>query len=170
MEQNTALSVALILVAVAVLMQAVAMLGIWLSIRKIPAQVESVRADIKQRLDPLSQSVLEIVNNSREPLRTITVNLAEISRIMRDRAGNVDALVADLLDKSRIQIARVDGMVSDLVAKVETTADAVQRGVLGPVQEVAAIVKGVRAGLDFLLSHRRVVNVSEATPDEQLFI
>jgi ABC-type transporter Mla subunit MlaD len=170
MEQNTALSVALILVAVAVLMQAVAMLGIWLSIRKIPGQVESVRAEVKQRLDPLSQSVLEIVNNSREPLRSITVNLAEISRIMRDRAGNVDAMVGDLVDKSRMQIARVDGMVSDLVAKVETTADAVQRGVLAPVQEVAAIVKGVRAGLEFLLSHRRVVNVSEATPDEQLFI
>lgn len=170
MEQNTAVSVAMILVSVAVLMQAAVMLGFWLSVRKISTQIETVRADIKQRLDPLSQSVLEIVNNSREPLRTITVNLAEISRILRDRAGNVDVVVGELMDRSRLQIARVDGMVSDLVAKVETTADTVQRGVLAPVQEVAAVVKGVRAGLEFLLSHRRVVNVSEATPDEQLFI
>ena len=170
MEQNTGLTVALILVAIAVLMQAGAMLGIWLAVRRVPGQIESVRADIKQRIDPLAQSVLEIVNNSREPLRTISANLAEISTILRDRTSSADQVAAELLDKSRSQIVRVDQMVSDLVEKVETTADAVQKGVLGPVQEVSAVVKGVRSGLEFLFSRRRVTNVSEATQDEQLFI
>jgi hypothetical protein len=32
------------------------------------------------------------------------------------------------------------------------------------------VVKGVRSGLEFLFSRRRVTNVSEATQDEQLFI
>ena len=170
MEQNTGLTVALILVAIAVLMQAGAMLGIWLAIRKVPGQIESVRSDVKQRLDPLTKSALEIVNNSREPLRTITANLAEISTILRDRTSNADQVAAELLDKSRSQIVRVDRMVSELVEKVETTANAVQRGVLGPIQEVSAVVKGVRSGLEFLFSRRRVTNVSEATQDEQLFI
>jgi hypothetical protein len=170
MEQNTGLTVALILVAIAVLMQAGAMMGIWLAIRKIPGQIESVRSDVKQRLDPLTQSTLEIVNNSREPLRNITANLAEISKILRDRTAHADQVAAELLDKSRAQIVRVDQMVSELVEKVETTADAVQRGVLGPVQEISAVVKGVRSGLEFLFSRRRVTNVSEATQDEQLFI
>jgi len=57
MEQNTGLTVALILVAIAVLMQAGAMLGIWLAIRKVPEQIESVRSDVKNRIDPLAQSV-----------------------------------------------------------------------------------------------------------------
>ena len=170
MEQNTGLTVALILVAIAVLMQAGAMLGIWLAIRKVPGQIESVRSDVKQRLDPLSQSALEIINNLREPLRTITANVAEISQILRDRTSNADQVAAELLEKSRSQIVRVDRMVSDLVEKVETTADTVQKGVLGPIQEVSAVVKGVRSGLEFLFSRRRVSNVSEATQDEQLFI
>ena len=170
MEQNTGLTVALILVTIAVLMQAGAMLGIWLAIRKLPEQIESVRSDIKQRIDPLAQSALEIVNNSREPLRTITANLAEISGILRDRAASADDVAAELLEKSRSQIVRVDRMVSELVEKVETTADSVQKGVLGPIHEVSAVVKGVRSGLEFLFSRRRVTNVSEATQDEQLFI
>lgn len=160
----------LILVAVAVFMQALAMAGIWIAMRKIGAQIEGVRADVKQRLDPLTQSALEIVNNSREPLRNIAVNLAEISRMLRDRTSHVDALAAELVDKSRMQIIRVDQMVSDLVEKVEDTADAVQRGVVGPIQEASAVLKGVRSGLEFLFSHRRVVDVREATQDEQLFI
>jgi hypothetical protein len=168
--ENTGVTVALILVAIAVLMQAGAMLGIWLAIRKVPGQIESVRSDVKQRLDPLTQSALEIVNNSREPLRTITANLAEISTILRNLTSNADVVAAELLDKSRSQIIRVDRMVTELVEKVETTADTVQKGVLGPIQEVSAVVKGVRSGLEFLFSRRRVTNVSEATQDEQLFI
>jgi len=170
MEQNTGLTVALILVAIAVLMQAGAMLGIWLAIRRVPGQIESVRSDLKQRFDPLTQSALEIVNNSREPLRTISANLAEISTILRNRTSNADQVAAELLEKSRSQIVRVDQMVSELVEKVETTADAVQKGVLGPIHEVSAVVKGVRSGLEFLFRRRRVTNVSEATQDEQLFI
>ena len=170
MEQNTGLTVALILVAIAVLMQAGAMLGIWLAIRRVPGQIESVRADVKQRIDPLAQSILAVVDNSREPLQTISKNLAEISTMLHDRASNADQVAAELLDKSRTQITRVDNMVTELVAKVETTADAVQKGVLGPVSEISAVVKGVRSGLEFLFTRRHVSNVSEATQDEQLFI
>jgi hypothetical protein len=170
MELNTEVAVALILVAVAVLMQAGAMLGIWLATRKMLAQVEGVRADVKQRLDPLTQSVLEIVNNSREPVRAISANLTDISQMLRDRTANADQVAAELLDKSRLQIARVDRLVTDLVEKVETTADSVQQGVLAPIREASAVLKGVRSGLEFLFRRRRVTNVSEATQDEQLFI
>jgi hypothetical protein len=170
MAESTQVTLALVLVAVAVVMQAAAMMGIWLTTRKIMVQVETVRADIKARIDPLTTSVTEIVNNSREPIRSIMANLTEISLLLRERANSADQVAAELLDKSRTQIVRVDQMVTGLVEKVETTADAVQRGVLSPVTEVSAMFKGVRSGLEFLFKRRRVTNVSEATQDEQLFI
>ena len=170
MEQNTGLTIALILVALAVLMQAGTTIGIWLAMRKIPVQIEAVRTEVKQRFDPLAQAVTEIVRDAREPLRTITSDLADISKMLRERTADVDGLVAELVDKSRAQVIRVDQMVSDLVKKVETTSDAVQRGVLAPVQEVSAVIKGMRAGLEFLVSRRRTTSVSEAAQDEQLFI
>jgi len=170
MEQNTALTAVLILVAIAVLLQAGAMMGIWLTLRKLAGQIEGLRSDVRQRLDPLEQSVLEIVASSREPLAKITANLVDISTMLRDRTASANAVAAELLDKSRTQIARVDRMISELVEKVGTTADSVQRGVLGPIQELSAVVKGIRSGLEFLFTRRRVTNVSEATQDEQLFI
>src|SRR5580698_7317178 len=138
MALNTEVTVALILVALAVLMQAVAMMGIWLATRKIAVQVESVRADVKERIDPLARSVTQIVESSREPIRSITANLSEISTLLRNRASNADVVAAELLDKSRTQIARVDNMVTGLVERVETTAEAVQQGVMITVGEVSA--------------------------------
>lgn len=170
MANNTMLTVVLFLVAIAILLQAGAMLGIWLAIKDIRREVDGVRADVKQRLDPLTQTVTELLANSREPVRAITANLAEITRILRDRTSHVDELLAELVDKSRSQIVRVDQMVSDLVQKVETTAAVVQRNVLAPIKEVSAVIKGVRSGLEFLFSRRRAASVSEATQDEQLFI
>jgi hypothetical protein len=90
--------------------------------------------------------------------------------MLRERTGDVDALVAELVDKSRAQVIRMDRMVSDLAQKVEATSEAVQRGVLVPVQEVSAVLKGFQAGLEFLFSRRRTTSVSEAAQDEQLFI
>lgn len=170
MEPNTALTVAVVLVAIAVLMQAGAMLGIWLVIRKFAGQIENIRADVKQRLDPLAQSAVQIVNDSREPLRTVASNLADVSKMLRDRTVEADAVAAELLQKSRVQVARVDNMVTGLVEKVEHTAEAVHHGVLVPFGEISAVVKGLRSGVEFLLTHRRVTNVSDATQDEQLFI
>jgi ABC-type transporter Mla subunit MlaD len=170
MPQDNMLVIVLVLVAIAIVLQAWAMVGVWVAVRKIPGQIENIRSDIKQRLDPLTQSVTEIVANSREPVRNISSNLAEISRILRDRTGQLDTAVADMVDRSRLQVIRVDQMISSLVDKVETTSEVVQQNVLAPIQEVAAIVKGVRTGLEFLFSRRRSASVNDATPDEQMFI
>jgi len=168
MEQTTGLTIALLLVAVAVLIQAGMTIMIWLGLRKIPAKVEAVRDNFKQRFDPLVQSVTEILTNAREPLRAITTNLAETSKMLRERTSDVDGLVAKLVDKSRTQVIRADRTVSDLVQKVATTSDAVQRGVLASIQEVSAIIKGMQAGLEFLFSCRRTTSATEAAQDEQL--
>lgn len=170
MAHETVLTVFVIVAAVAIVVQALLLFGVYQGVRSIHREVEGVRADVKLRLDPLTQSVTEILANSREPVRTITANLAEISRVLRDRTSHVDSLVADLVDRSRLQVIRVDQMVSDLVTKVETTAEVVQRQVLAPVHEVSALITGVRSGLEFLFSRRRGSKVSEAAQEEQLFI
>jgi hypothetical protein len=170
MDRDPKLAVILFLVAVAVVLQAGAMMGILLSMLKVRREVEGLRADVKQRLDPLAQSVAGILADAREPVRTLIANLAEISNVLRDRTGQVDRVVAELVERSRLQIIRADQMISDLAEKVGSTAQAVERQVMVPIQEAAAVIKGVRSGLEFLLSRRRAPRAAEATQDEQMFI
>lgn len=170
MDHDPKLAVILIFVVLAVLLQAAAMLGILLALLKMRREVEGLRVDVKQRLDPLAQAVAAILADAREPIRTITANLAELSRVLRDRAAQVDRVVEDLVERSRLQIIRVDQMAAELVTRVESTVEAVQRQVLKPIQEASAVLRGVRSGLEFLFSRRRNARGSETTQDEQMFI
>jgi ABC-type transporter Mla subunit MlaD len=157
-------------VTVAVLLQASAMVGMWLAVRKIPGCVEGIRSDFRQRIDRLAQSIAEVVTNTREPLHTITSNLVAITETLRERSIQVDAVVEDLVEKSRIQIVRTDQLMANLVDKVEVTTDKIQQSILAPLREISAVVNGLQTGLEFLFNRKRPAGGREATADEQLFI
>jgi ABC-type transporter Mla subunit MlaD len=170
MANDTVLLLLVIVVTAAIVMQASAMLGMWLAVKKIPGQIDQIRADVKQQLDPLTHSANEILTTTRDPLRTITVNLAEISQTLRARSTHVDTMVEELVDRSREQIVRADQLMSNLAEKIETTTDKVQETILTPLGEISAVIKGIQSGLEFLFSRRRPAGASETATDDQLFI
>ena len=57
MEQTTGLTIALFLVAVAVLIQAGMTIVIWLALRKIPGQVEAARDNFSSSIEVFTQGL-----------------------------------------------------------------------------------------------------------------
>ncbi len=170
MYHDAILTVFVIIAALAFVAQAAVMYGLRHTLENLGREVERIHADIKQDLEPLARCATDILTASREPIQRMATNFAEISQILRERAGAADALLAEVLDRTRTQIIRVDQLVSGLVGKVDAAADAVQRSVLSPVREVSAVAAGVRTALEFLRSRRRAPSVSQATQDEEMFI
>lgn len=170
MAHETVLTIFIIIAAVAVVLQALAMGGLYMAIRRIQQEVTGVRADVNRRIEPLAQSVTEMVADSRGPIHSITTDLADVARVLRERTGNVDEVLDDLLDRFRLQVIRVDQTITSVLEKVDKTTTTVQRNIIGPVSEASAILKGVQAGLDFFLSRRRQGRTSDVPQDEQMFI
>ena len=170
MAHETVLTIFIIIAAAAIVLQAFFMFGLYRAIRKIKGEVVDLRADISRRIDPLAESLTEIVSSSRDPLCSITADLAEVARVLRERTGSVDEVLDDLLDRFRLQVIRVDQTITDVLEKVDKTTATVQRNIIGPVSEASAVLKGVQAGLDFFLSRRRESRASDVPQDEQMFI
>lgn len=170
MAHETLLTIFIIIAAAAVVLQAFVMFGMYKAIRRIQDDVAGMRADVARRIEPLADSLKEIITNSRDPLRSITTDLAEVARVAREGAGKVDDVLDDLLDRFRLQVIRVDQTVTDVLEKVDKTTTAVQKNIIGPVTEVSAILKGLQVGLDFFLTRRRQARTSEVPQDEQMFI
>jgi len=170
MGSNPALTVFVIITALAFVVQAAVMVGIFLAVRDVPAQIQEIRRVMNERFEPLAQTLTEIAVGAREPIQRITANLGEISDILRERASQVDRVCAEVLERSRLQIVRLDELVSSVVERVDSTASAVQRSVTAPLREVSAVSAGIRAGLEFLRARRAGSRVREATQDEEMFI
>jgi methyl-accepting chemotaxis protein len=170
MAHDTVLTIFIIIAAAALVLQGLAMFGLYKVVERMQGEVTNIRADVNQRINPLAESLTEIVAESRDPLRSITADLAEVARVVRNRTGTVDEVLDDLLDRFRLQVIRVDETITGVLEKVDKTTTAVQRNIIQPVSEASAVLKGVQAGLDFFLSRRREARTSDVPQDEQMFI
>jgi heme oxygenase len=167
---DTWLAVFVMLTALAFLLQALALAGIYVALQNLHRDLKRIQAETHQKLEALRQHVTEFVAETREPVRSVAANLADITRMLRDRTAQWDGVVADLADRTRLQIIRFDQMVTGLVEKAESTAGVVEKSVVAPIQEVSAVIAGVRKGLEFLFTRRRSSSAREAAQDEQMFI
>ncbi|MGH9395907.1 MAG: hypothetical protein ACRD18_03520 [Terriglobia bacterium] len=170
MDHATLIVVFGVIAAVAIVIQMLILLGLFLMAWKVYKQVMLVSREAKRHMDTVVQTALDVLAQSREPVKTVTANLIEVSRIVRERAVTLDSTLGDFLDKTRLQVSRVDLLISALMDRVESTAGAVERGVLGPLREFSALTRGILSGFGFLFSHRRASTGREAAQDEEMFI
>ncbi len=166
---NTLLVVFIALATAAIVLQAFAMYGIFRVMEQLRREIQGMRAEMKERLDPLTASVTALVNDSHESIRTLTANAAEITRMVREQGVRVNGLVGDAVERSRRQLVRLDETATSIIEKVNNISSMVERTILTPLEEVGALIKGIRAGVDFF-TKRRSANVSDVRQDEEMFI
>lgn len=170
MDHDTLIAIFIIIAAVAIVIQMCILLGMFLVARKLRDPILTLTREARQNMDRVMQSAMEIINTSREPIKAVAANAAEMSRIARERTVILDQTVAEISERTRQQAIRIDGTITTLVDRVETTANSVQRNVVGPLVEVGAIFKGVQSGIDFFFSRRHRTTIREARQDEEMFI
>ena len=175
MAHESLLIVFIAITALAVFLQALVLYALYRTVSQLGKAVTRIDAGLVDHLHPVLTSLNETVAAVREPIQVTLASLvetsrivAETSRIVRDRAAATDVVVAEVVDRARAEVARADTLIAGVLDKAEHVTEAVERGVLMPVREVAAIFAGVRRGFEFFLS--RGPGRSRTGQEEQLFI
>ena len=158
------------LTALAVLMQAIVLYAMFRAVSRIFTAVARIDASVRDHLNPVLDSIHGITTEARAPVNNILTNLAEITKMFRDRAASADAVAAEMLERARAEIIKVDELLTGVLARMERTADAVERGVLVPVREISAVVAGIRRGLAYFFGRGRQQAKARAPQEEELFI
>jgi len=165
MDQNTLLTIFVSVSAVALLIQAGLLFGIYKSSRSL--------SDNLQRLMPKMNSLLDTsrttVEESRKQIADISNRTNEILDIGRRQMVRLDEVLEDATTRARVQFDRVEMVLDDTMGRVQDTVAIMHNGVLKPLKEVQGVAAGVRAAFFFLLRGRRA-NPSSATVDEEMFI
>ncbi len=144
--------------ALALLLQSFAFLFISRSMRSMSAKVDRMSADVTKAIGSLSskaEDLLSIIKGIAAGIHTLEGNLTATSAVIQKRVGEIDVFLEETTEAARGQVVRIQGVVDNMSRKVEETFDLIHNGVITPAAELSALVKGIRAGLEFLLRTRK---------------
>jgi hypothetical protein len=165
MDQNTLIVVFVALAALALLGQAVALIGLLFIAR-----------DIRNKTTALWPEIEHIVAVSKRSADRIETHITRIGAtsvaildVTKQQLIKVDELLSDASTRARVQMERAEMVLDDTMTRVQETVSIVQRGVLRPVREVHGILSGFRTALAHLGRGGRPT-VDHATSDEEMFI
>jgi len=160
------------IVAVSLLLQSLALVGIYRSIRSLSSRIEVVSLNLVKNVDAISVKVNQLLASIKgmvDGMHSLQENLISTSTIVQKRVAELDSFLAEITDVARLQVLRIQDVVVTASRRVEETIDVLHTSVLAPVTEVNAIVRGVKVGLDVLLRKRKSPS-SSSRQDEEMFI
>jgi hypothetical protein len=161
----------IVIAAVAIVMQMAILLGMFLQIREMSQHIKRVTTDLETRVNPILLRINRILDDSQDRISSIVGDAAEVTRIARGQAQKIDRVFTDAVDRLRVQVIRADHLLTGALEVLEETGSKVRKTVTGPVTQVAAVLKGIKVGLDFIRGQQQHRRRSDApTQDEELFI
>jgi len=166
---NTILTIFVVVTALAVLMQAGILLGMFIALRKTSAKVESLAEEVKTKVLPTAELAHSMIVELRPKITTVLDNVSVSTTVLRTQMERVDATLTDIIDRTRLQVIRADEFVNSTMDKLEETREAVQRTVVSPVRHISGLMHGVTAGVEAFFSRRRE-RESVNVPQDEMFI
>jgi hypothetical protein len=163
------LTIFVAITSLALTVQAIVLVAVYLAMRKSVQRMEVLAEEVKTKILPTAETVQTMLVELRPRVETTVQNVSETSILVRAQMERLDATVNDALDRSRLQIIRADEIVTRTLDKVEETTETLHRSVISPVRQVAGIIQGVTAGLEYLISHRKRRN-GVNVPQDEMFI
>jgi hypothetical protein len=166
MENSNFLIFFVALTAIAFVIQAGMLVGLYLATRKTGARMEALADEVKTRLLPTAETAQAMMVDLRPKIENLVTNASDSSSLVRAQMQRMDAVLSDILDRTRLQVIRADELVTRTLDRVENTTEIVHKTVVSPVRQISGLVQGVTTGLEFLISGRRNRDGSRTAQDE----
>jgi uncharacterized protein YoxC len=165
MNPNDPMFWVMVVIALSFIIIAMAMVAIAVFVSRA---VKSVNR-LEQKLEPLIERVTVMSEQGRQiavqgkliaeqfnavsgHLSTATMNLSESLAIIKDEVGELKEMVSETAHDARDKVELVSRTIDQTHGQVVTTTDFIQRKVIEPARELAAIMAGFRRGLEVLVA------------------
>ena len=167
--------IASIVIAVCFIVMAIALIAIANVVRKIVNTVNRV----EEKVEPLISKVNAIgeqgqlisvqFNEISNNLSTATKYFAESAGLVREEVAELKLLVGQTALVARDKVELISDTIDRTQMQVMTTTDFIQTKVVEPAREIAAVMAGVKKGLEVLFAPAPK-QIDRAYADEDMFI
>lgn len=173
MSDSTLLAIFTGTVAISFLVQCIALIFIARTVYHLSVRVEELKTSLSRTADAISEKVeglLSSVRASAENLKAVQQNLTATSDVIHKRVVSVDRFLSEATDSARLQIIRIQDTVDMACRRTEDAIDLLYRGVVAPVSEISAIIRGLRAAFAVFMRRANPPSVRARREDEEMFI
>ena len=136
----------------AVLLQAIVLLIICQTARKVARTLQEAAKDLRETVLPVFRTSQEILDNIAPNIEAvtadvgkITADLAEITHDFRVRSTDLQSSAAEILERMRGQAVRIDGMVSSVLNTVEQASGMMQHAISLPMRKLSGVLAAFKA-------------------------
>jgi uncharacterized protein YoxC len=150
--------IASIVIAVCFIVMAIALIAIAMTVRKVTATVHRV----EERVEPLINQVNAISVQGREMsvqfsevatnLATATRHLSDSTELIKEEVAELRTIVSSTALVARDKVEMVSNSIDRTHSQVIDTTEFVQQKIVVPAREIAAVMAGVRKGLEVLFA------------------
>lgn len=165
------INVFIALTAAAIALQALVLLGIFLSLRETSSKVDALTTEMRTRALPAVEAAQSLITTSAPRLEAIVSDVHTTTSLVRGQVERLDHTMNDIIDRTRLQVIRADELVTRTLDRVEDTTETLQHTVVSPVRQLTGIMQGVSVGLGALFrarNRRRRNGMGE--PQDEMFI
>ncbi|MGA8043522.1 MAG: hypothetical protein WCA37_12025 [Terracidiphilus sp.] len=167
---ETVLLVFVAITGLAVLLQAVVLLAIFLAIRKNAGMLQ-------QQLDILRTSVMPVVTGTHDLLTqvgphigSLSKDLAEISKGLRVQSAEFQTLTSDIMARAERQSIRLDAMCTSALDTVGRAGNVLVDTINVPLRQISGMAAFARAALGAFRSAPPRPRPTHAAADKDMFV
>jgi hypothetical protein len=144
---ETLLLVFVALTGLAVLLQAVVLLALFLTVRKTAMTLNDQMQELRTTVLPVVTEAKDFLVTVRPKVDSVVADVAELSRSVRAQSADLQEAAAEIMERVRRQTIRVDDMLSSALDAVDRAGGLVSDAVNTPLRQLSAIAAGLKAGL-----------------------
>ncbi len=174
--------IASIVIAVCFIVMAIALIAIALIVKRVVGTVKRVEEKVDPILNQIEPLMLKVnaigeqgklisgqFNEISENLSVATKYFAESAGLVREEVAELKLLVGQTALVARDKVELVSNTIERTNQQVVTTTQFIQTKVVEPAREIAAIMAGVRKGLEVLFAPTPK-QVDRVYMDDEMFI
>lgn len=168
---NNLLTAFIALTAIAVVIQAGILVGLYRAVRKSTAKMEALATEMRDKVLPTVATAQSMLVELRPKIEAVAANVSESTSIMRTQLGRMDATLNDVVDRARLQVIRADELLNRTMDRVEETSEMVHKTVVSPLRQVSGLMSAISTGVEvFLGPKRRHPRNGMGVPQDEMFI
>ncbi len=154
----------------AVLLQAMILLAIFIAVRKAAQQVQTQVEDLRTSIMPVLTESREFLERVGPKLDSVATDLAELAHVLRAQSVDLQATTTEMLEKVRHQTSRLDAIFTGVLDTVDRASGVVSQTVRIPLRQLSAIAASIKAVVSTLRNGKPAPAPTHSPADKDMFV